>query len=115
MPPHKPNRYEVELRKNLDEAQKTIAARDTDIEGLRTRLAAKIEEIAALERKAGEADKLRENNRQLGAEVVKGSLEISGMAQKLSSHEIAAVISRKTIRDLEIQNAALRAALKAVL
>lgn len=115
MPPHKPNRFEVELKKNLDEAQKTVAARDADIEKLCTNLADKIEQVATLEKEAGESAKLKEINRQLGKENARFSLEFVSMSQKLSSHELAAIFSKKTIRDLENQNAALRAALREVL
>lgn len=115
MPPHKPNRYEIELKKNLEEARKTVAARDADIEKLRTNLAGKIEEVAALEKEAKEAGFLREINRQLATEVMKCGIDAKDLDQKLRAHELAAIFSKKTIRDLENQNAALRAALREVL
>ena len=115
MPPHKPNRQERELQKNLDAARGSIENKDAYITKLEGTIAGLNERVTALQEQAPESAKLKEINRQLGKENARFSLEFVSMSQKLSSHELAAIFSKKTIRDLENQNAAFRAALREVL
>jgi len=112
MPPHKPNRYEIELQKNLENAQGELDRVLEERNQFGEKIASLTEQVATLQAQAGESDKLREMCKQLGRENAKFSLEFVGMSQRLSSHELAAIFSKKTIRDLERQNAALRAVLK---
>ncbi|GEM_PF-4910614 len=133
MPPHKPNRFEVELRKNLEVSQGELDRVLEERNQFGAEIASLTEKIATLEQQAGESDKLREICKQLGGEVLelKARLEkekevegkyreflseaIQNTAKEHRKLEIGNLFLRETCKGLERQNAAIRMALKEVL